>query len=95
MKIAQQPHHVMILRRGRQPAPAQPVEQIGIGAFEQRFIAIELTRIEQGKVNLGKAAQNKVAFARPTMPGPEQEPLAADIGRDRQQGALGGVASGI
>jgi hypothetical protein len=85
MKRAQQPHHVVILGRRRRRAAAQPVEEIGVVAFEQRLVAIELTHIKSGEVIFGKPAQNKIALTSPAVPGPEQEALAADIDRGRHR----------
>ena len=61
-------------------AAADPIEQIGVGAFEQRLVAVELGHVEPGEMGLGKAAENQVALARAAVPGPEQQALAADVG---------------
>ena len=65
---------------GRRGAAGNPVEEIGIGAFEQSLVAVELAVIELGEMGVGKAAENEVALPRPAMPGAEREPLAADVG---------------
>ena len=69
-----------MIQFGRRCSPAaDPIEQIGIGAFEQGLVALELSVVEIGKVRLGETAENEVALPRPAMPGPEQQPLAADL----------------
>ena len=70
-EIAQQPHHVVIVLRGRRKAAENPVEQIGICAFEQRFKPIELTAVEALQRGLGERAENEVALLRPAMPAAE------------------------
>ncbi len=70
---------MVICRRRRCPA-TDPVEQIGVGAFEQCLVAVELARVEAGEMGLGKAAEDQVALARAAVPGPEQQTLAADVG---------------
>jgi hypothetical protein len=64
----------------RDGATGDPVEEVSVGAFEQRLIAVELTVVEAGEVVIGKAAEKQVALPRPTMPGSVREPLAADVG---------------
>jgi hypothetical protein len=73
---------MIVLCRRRHPA-ADPVEQIGVTAFEQPFITVELVGIEAIEMRLGKAAKNQVALTRSTMPRPEQQTFAADIGWGR------------
>ncbi len=85
----------MVVRRRRRGAAADPIEQIGVGAFEQRLVAVELSRVETGEMGLGEAAEDQVGLARAAVPGPEQQPLAADIGLGLARGALGGVATWI
>ena len=85
---------MIVLYRQRRPA-ADPVEQIGVIAFEQPFITIELVGIKAIEVRLGKAAKNQVALARSTVPRPEQQAFAAEIGGSWHGGALGDVATGI
>ena len=75
-EIAQQPHHVVIVLRRRRIAAEDPIEQIGIGAFEQRFKPIELTAVEAVQAGLGERAENEVALLRPAMPAAEQQPPA-------------------
>ncbi len=76
----QQPHHIVVVSRRRCIAAANPVEQIGIAAFEKRFVAVELACVEAGKMGLGKATENEVALPRPPVPRPEQQAFAAKIG---------------
>ena len=65
---------------GRQGSAAgDPVEKIGIGAFEQCLVTVELAVVEAGKVGIGKAAEDQVALPGAAMPGTEREPLAADV----------------
>jgi hypothetical protein len=76
----QQSRHIMIVLCGRRRPAADPIEQIGVAAFEQPLITIELAGVETIEVRLGEATKNQVALARSTMPRPEQQTLAADIG---------------
>jgi hypothetical protein len=46
-------------------------------------------------MGFGEMAENEVGLARPAVPRPEQQALAADIGWGWHEGALGGVARGI
>ena len=67
----------MLRRRGG--TAGDPVKEIGVGAFEQRLIAVELAIVESGEMSIGKAAEDEVTLPRPAMPGTEREPLAADV----------------
>ena len=67
----------MLGRRGG--AAGDPIEEISVGAFEQRLVAVKLAVVELGEVGIGKAAENEVALSRPAVPGAEREPLAADV----------------
>ncbi len=58
---------MIVLCRRRRPA-ADPVKQIGVTAFEQPFITVELAGIEAIKMRLGETAKNQVTLARSTMP---------------------------
>ena len=60
-------------------AASNPVEKVGVRAFEQRLVAVELAAVETGKMGIGKATENQVGLPRAPMPGTEREPLAADI----------------
>lgn len=77
----QRAHYVMIQFVWRPGPAADPIEQIGVGAFEQCLVAVELGGVETGEVGLGETAEYQVALPRPAMPGPEQQPLAADLQR--------------
>jgi len=68
---------VMLGRRGS--AAGNPVEEVGIGAFEQCLVKVELPVVEPGEMGIGKASEDQVALPRAAMPGPEREPLAADV----------------
>ena len=61
---------MVVLRRRLGPA-RDPVENIGIGAVEQRLIAIELAIVESRQMRVGKSAEDQVALARPAVPGTE------------------------
>jgi ATP-dependent DNA helicase RecG len=69
-----------VLRRRGHPA-VDPVEQLGVGHFEERLEPLELRFIEPGEMGFGKGAEDQISFARAAMPSPEQEPLAADVAR--------------
>ncbi len=69
----------MVLRCGWRAPPADPVEQIGVIAFEQRLVAVELAVVEIGEIGLGKTTENKIALARAAVPRPEQEAFTAVI----------------
>ena len=56
-----------------------PVEEVGVGAFEQCLVAVELAVIEANKMRIGKAAEDQVAFPRTAMPRTERKPLAAYV----------------
>ena len=45
-----------------------PVEEVGVGAFEQYLVAIELAVVEASKMHIGKATEDQVAFPRAAMP---------------------------
>ena len=63
---------VVVVFAGRRGAAGHPIEDIGIGAVEQRLEAIELRLGKPGEMRIGEAAEDQVALARPTMPGAEQ-----------------------
>ena len=69
----------MVMLGRRHCTARNPVEKVGVGAFEQRLVAVELAAVETGKMGIGKAAENEVTLPRPAMPGTEREPLAADV----------------
>jgi hypothetical protein len=78
-ETAQQLHYVMIMFRRWITDTEYPVEQIGVGAIEQRLESPELVAVQRLEGVLGERAENEVAFLRPAMPAPKQEALAADI----------------
>ena len=54
---------------GRRHCPTgDPVEEVGVGAFEQYLVAIELAVVEASKMHIGKATEDQVAFPRAAMP---------------------------
>ena len=69
----------MVMLRRRAGAAGDPLEQIGVCAFEQCLVAIELAVVESGEMGIGKAAENEVTLPRPAMPGTKREPLAAEV----------------
>src|SRR3954454_15453491 len=66
---------------GWRGAAGDPVEQLGIGAFEQRFVFVEPLLVETGEMRLGERSEDQVGLARAAVPGAEQQPLAADVAR--------------
>ncbi len=78
-EITQHLHHVVIVFRGRREAAYNPVEQIGISAFERRFELVELAVAEGRQGRLRERAKNEVALLRPAMPAAEQQPPAPEI----------------
>jgi len=62
---------VVVLGRRRR-STGDPIENIGIGAVEQRLIAVELGLVKPCQMRIGEAAEDQVALARPAMPGTEQ-----------------------
>jgi hypothetical protein len=58
------------VRRG---AAGDPIEDVGVGAVEQRLV-------KPGEVSVGEAAEDQVALARAAMPGTKQHSLAANLG---------------
>src|SRR5208337_3464190 len=78
-ELTQQPHHVVIVPWRRRIAAENPVEQIGIGAFKQRFEPFELTSVEDREERLSERAENEVALLRPAIPAAELRPPAPEI----------------
>ena len=70
----------MVMLGRRRCAAGNPVEKVGVRAFEQRLVAVELASVETGKMGIGKAAEDQVALPRAAVPGTEQEPFAVDVG---------------
>ena len=58
----------MVVRRWRCGAATDPIKQIGVLAFEQRFEAVELAVVERVEMGIGKVAENKIGFARAPVP---------------------------
>ena len=69
----------MVMLGRRDGTAGDPVEEVGIGAFEQHLVAVELILVEAGEVGIGKAPEDQVALPRAAMPGTEREPLAAGV----------------
>ena len=61
----------MVMLGRRADAAGDPVEKVGIRAFEQCLVAVDLGIVKTGKMGIGKAAEDQVAFSRPAMPGTE------------------------
>jgi len=72
--------NIVVMLGRRDGAAGDPVEEVGVGAFEQCLVAVELVLVEAGEAGIGKAAKNQVALPRAAMPGTEREPLAANVG---------------
>jgi hypothetical protein len=64
----------------RDGAAADPVEDIGIGAVEQRFVKVEPGLVEAGEILVGEAAKDQIALAGAAVPRAKQEPLATNVG---------------
>ncbi len=58
----------MVVRHWRRGAATDPIEQIGVFAFEQRFEAVQLAVVERVEMGIGKAAENKIGLARAPVP---------------------------
>ena len=71
--------HVVVVFGGRRGAAGHPIEDVGVGAVEQRLVAVELGSIKSGEMSIGETAEDQVALARPAVPGAEQQPLAANF----------------
>jgi hypothetical protein len=78
-EIPQQTHHVVIMFWRRRAAAEYPVEQIGVGAIEQRFESVELDAVQAFKGLLGERAKDEITLLRPSTPTPEQQSPGADI----------------
>src|SRR6266704_3194674 len=78
-KGEQQPGHVGVVFGRRRGAAGDPVEEIGIRAFEESLVAAELRIVESGEIRLGERAEDQIGFARAAVPRAEEEPLAADV----------------
>lgn len=69
----------MVVFGGRGGAAGGPVEDVGVGAVEQRLVSVELHLVKPGEMRIGETAEDQVALARPAVPGAEQQPLAANF----------------
>ena len=45
-----------------------PVEEVRVGAFKQRLVAIELAFVKAGEMGIGKPAEDQIALASAAMP---------------------------
>ena len=70
----------MVVFGGRRGPAGDPIEDVGIGAVEERLVVVELRVVKPGEMRIGEAAEDQVALARPAVPGTEQQPLAANLG---------------
>src|SRR5215470_16989545 len=80
-ETAQQVHHVVIMFWRWRAAAENPIEQIGVGAIEQRFETVELGAVEVRERSLGERAKNEVTFLRSAMPASEQQPPTANVAK--------------
>ena len=80
LKESEEAGHVVVVFGRRRGAAGDPVEDVGVGAVEQRLVAVELSLVEPGEMRVGKAAEDQVALARAAVPGTERQPLAANLG---------------
>jgi hypothetical protein len=78
-ETTQQAHHIVIMFWRRHAAAENPIEQIGVGAIEQRFEPVELGPVQALEGLLGKRTENEITLLRPAMPAAEQQPPTADI----------------
>src|SRR3954454_9638414 len=78
-EIAQKAHHVMIMLWRRRADAEDPVEQIGVGAIEQRFESVELRSVQALEWPLDKRAEDEITLLCPAVPALEPQPPAADI----------------
>jgi hypothetical protein len=69
---------VVFERRGG--AAADPIENVGIRAVEERLVAVELSFVKAGQIGVRKATEDQVALACATVPGAEQQALMANFG---------------
>jgi hypothetical protein len=72
--------HVVVVFGCRRDTAGDPVENVGIGAVEQRLVAVELHFVKAGHMRIRKSAEDQVALARAAVPGAERQPLAANLG---------------
>jgi len=70
----------MVVFGGWGGAAGHPVEDVGIGAVEERLVAVELRLVKPGEIRIGKPTEDQVTLPCPPVPGTEQQPLAANLG---------------
>jgi len=78
-ETAQQAHHVVIMFCRRRAVAQDPVEQICVGAIEQRFEPIELRIVQVPEGLFGERAEDEIAFLRSPMPAAKQDSLASKV----------------
>jgi len=70
----------VVVLGGQGGAAGDPVEDVGIGAVEQRLVPVELGLVKPGQVRVSETAEDQVTLPRAAAPRPEQQPLAANLG---------------
>jgi len=70
----------VVVFEGRRGAAGDPIEDVGVGALEQRLVTVELRLVKPGEMSIGETAKDQVALARAAVPGAEQQPLAENPG---------------
>src|SRR6185437_10327261 len=83
LEIEDKAQHVGVVFGRRWFAAGDPVQEIGVARFEQRFEAGELTVIERREIPLGERAEQKIGLAQAAMPAAEEQPLAPHVGTVR------------
>ena len=78
-ETAQQLHHVVVMFWRRIIYAEDPVEQIRVGAIEQRLKSPKLIAVQGREGVFGEGAEDEVALLCPAMPAPKQEASAAGI----------------
>src|ERR1700719_1001836 len=54
--------HVVVVFGGRRGAAGDPIEDVGVGAVEQRLVAVELRLVKASQMGIGEAAEDQVAL---------------------------------
>jgi len=57
---------------GRRGAAGDPIEDVGVGAVEERLIVVELRRVKPREVSVGETAEDQVALTRAAVPRTKQ-----------------------
>jgi len=70
---------VVVLERRRGTA-ADPIENVGIRAVQERLVAVELSFVKAGQIGVRKAPEDQVALPCAAVPGAEQQALMANLG---------------